>query len=67
MKFVITKIFVEVISFQVVIVAVNRTILETEICLIHYSAVPTETEAISYGRILGEVNRNLQILKNIDV
>lgn len=50
-----------VTSFQTVIIAVNRTILETEIYWMHYSIVPTETESISCAETLGEADINFKI------
>lgn len=56
----ITETVMGLTSFQTVIIAVNRTILETEILRMHYSAVPTETESISCAETLGEADENLQ-------
>lgn len=57
LDFLITETVMGVTSFQMVIVVVNRTILETEIFWMHYSAVPTETEPISCAETLGEVDK----------
>lgn len=58
--FLVTETIVGVTSFQAVIVTVNRTILETEIFCMHYSAAPTEAESTSCGEILVEADENLQ-------
>lgn len=57
LDFPIAKTVMGITSFQMAIVAVNRTILETEICWMHYSVVPTETESISCAETLRKADK----------